>query len=124
MTDFVQTMKDWRRLCRTMEAEHHGDGCDHCPLLDISPDGRGCDAIYADEFADSVDWRRLEEAVDIWAQANPEPVYPTWREYLESSQGMWLAASGAMRDDWISNTNIPADIAQKLGVEPKEAQDG
>ena len=65
MTDFIQTMKDWRRLCRTMEAEHPDDECNHCPLLDLSPDGRGCDTIYADEFADNVDWRRLEEAVDI-----------------------------------------------------------
>lgn len=123
MTDFVQTMKDWRRMCRTMEAEHPDDGCNHCPLLDISPDGRGCDAIYADEFADNADWRRLEEIVDIWAQANLEPVYPTWWEWLASigavTRKVTPDAASTLIDTGVLDP-IPADIAQKLGIEPKE----
>ena len=60
-----------------------------------------------------------------WAAEHPEPVYPTW--------GDWLAEIGLI--SWGNNgdgvysvmvptfkmcTKIPADIAQKLGLQPKE----
>jgi len=64
---------------------------------------------------------KVEEAVMAWAAEHPEPVYPTW--------GEWLIAIGILyRDDprhaysisIKANTQIPADIAEKLGIEPKE----
>ena len=128
MSNFVQTMKDWRRLCRAMATEHPNDMCDHCPLLHISPDERGCDAIYADEFADNVDWSKLEQLVKKWAAEHPV-VYPTW--------GEWFIEKGILPDGYYHATNdlyllnilekamqtqISADTAQKLGVKPKEVK--
>lgn len=126
MSNFVQTMKDWRRLCRAMATD---DGCnDCCPLLHISPDGRGCDAIYADEFADNVDWNKLEQRVKKWAAEHPV-VYPTWSE--------WFIEKGILPDGYYHATNdlyllnilekamqtqISDDTAQKLDVKPKEQE--
>lgn len=69
MSNFVQTMKDWRRLCRAMA---------------------------------------------VWGAENPEPVYPSWHEYLTD---MYLATWNMIKDK-----PIPNDIAEKLGVKPKEVK--
>ena len=84
MSDFVQTMKDWRRLCRTILTEH------------------------------------------------PEPKYPTWVEWLMkcgvlmptmdtdivfSEDGKHLVTG--VRFTLKAYEPISADLAQKLGVEPK-----
>ena len=120
MSDFVQTMKDWRRLCCAMGMEYPGNWCDHCPLLCISPDERGCDAIYADEFADNVDWNKLEQIVKKWA-AEHSMVYPTWGEWL-IKQGVLKAGTTTMHGiTWQPVGDnlfepIPANIAEKLGL--------
>jgi hypothetical protein len=64
-----------------------------------------------------------------WAAEHPEPVYPTWCEWLvdkgvvnvarmpvDYSGGIVteIKPSGKMYE------HIPADIAEKLGIEPKE----
>ena len=136
MSDFVQTMKDWRRMCRAMLTDY---GCNNdCQLLHISPDGRGCDAIYADEFSDNVDWSKLEQIVKKWAAEHPGPVYPTWGEWLmeqmviaERMRPKYDYTNGERTDelertgeyiaiDSEMKKQIPADIAEKLGIEPKE----
>lgn len=64
-----------------------------------------------------------ERDIVAWAAENPEPVYPTWYE--------WLTIIGAVtpkvKPDVVLNLietglldPIPADIAEKLGIEPKE----
>lgn len=65
----------------------------------------------------------LEEALLSWAAEHPEPVYPTWGEYLASIGVMKPAQPDKAYEVWFTqlySTNIPADIAQKLGIEPKE----
>jgi site-specific recombinase XerC len=56
-----------------------------------------------------------------WAANHPEPVYPTWEE--------WLITQGVIKENPSGGVgypmpklfeHIPADIAQKLGIEPKE----
>jgi hypothetical protein len=108
VAEFVQTMKDWRRMCKTI-----GDiSCEDCKL---HADGNDCVAVYEGEM----DYAKLEKAVTAWAAEHPEPVYPTWFEYL-------YAISNPDYFDltefytWMRHTPIPADIAQKLGIEPKE----
>ena len=62
-----------------------------------------------------------EKRIMSWAAEHPEPVYPTWAEWLETvgvvdvnqDKGFIL-----MKPE-VKNP-IPADIAQKLGIEPKE----
>lgn len=68
-----------------------------------------------------------EKTVMSWVAEHPEPVYPTW--------GEWFAERGDLIKLWRNirvcsahgagvigflYTTIPADIAQKLGIEPKE----
>ena len=47
-----------------------------------------------------------------WAEEHPEPVYPTW--------GTWLSEKYDYDLREIMYTPILADIAEKLGIEPKE----
>lgn len=57
-----------------------------------------------------------------WAAEHPEPVYPTWYEWLKDNGLTFHDAESS----WIGFTErihhpIPADIAQKLGLEQKES---
>jgi hypothetical protein len=57
------------------------------------------------------DPQKYETAIMSWAEEHPV-VYPTW--------GTWLGTKYDYDLREILYTNIPADIAEKLGIEPKE----
>ena len=58
-----------------------------------------------------------------WAAEHPELVYPTWFEWL-SDMGLIVKNGDAYEFHFIRATKyIPADIAQKLGIKPKENGD-
>jgi len=122
MADFQEVCKHLKRMC-----ERYGDNCIKCPLEDKD----FCSLSAGDRTAET--YKKAEEIVMSWAAEHPEPVYPTW--------GEWLISIGAARkiptdipfelhdgrivdSPWETvvdiNTPIPADIAQKLGIEPKE----
>lgn len=107
MADFAQTMKDWHRMCKAMTDKDSHDACSGCPL-----EVYGCSPIYEglDTYKD-VDFEVVGERIAEWAQKNPEPVYPTWYEYLTD---LYDSAWGDIYDKC-----IPADIAEKLGLKPK-----
>jgi hypothetical protein len=74
----------------------------------------------------------LEEALLSWAAENPEPVYPTWGEWLEKQGVVKTVPSPRYEENGalyytpmyeITNP-IPGDLAQKLGIEPKEVDRG
>jgi len=117
VADFVQTMKDWRRMCDTYTTEDAARCCQGCPM-----DGRGCGAIYENDNADP---EVIDREVQRWAAEHPEPVYPSWLEWL-TEQGIVFykpvseTESRATIFAPLALTPIPADIAQKLGIEPKE----
>ena len=120
MADFVQTMKDWRRMCKAYTTDNDSC-CEGCPVVDFHE--HGCGAIF--EMEDSTDWKRYADTIKAWAAEHPEPVYPTWVEWLVDSgvfpQKMSTIPSVAfntIRDSL--SVEIPADIAEKLGIEPKE----
>lgn len=92
MAEFKDTMRQWIRLCSAQFA------CDKCPI-----DAIGC----IGNVAAMSKTEQIEQAVTAWAAEHPEPVYPTWYD--------WMASLGLDPDD-----PITADIAQKLGIEPKE----
>lgn len=109
MAEFVQTMKDWRRMCKTIG----GISCEGCKL---HADGNDCAAVYEGEM----DYVKLEKAVTDWVAEHPEPKCPTWGEYLCN---IGLIGDCTESEDVLLrlfNNVIPADIAQKLGIEPKE----
>ena len=121
MAEFVQTMKDWKRMCNAMGQEDEYTACDKCDLREF-----GCPAIYEKE-CDSADWNHVENVVAKWAAEHPEPVYPTWKEWLEEQRVVVHFDSVSEKGTKVkweltnkSNCRIPADIAQKLGIEPKE----
>lgn len=107
MADFVQTMKDWRRMCAAMGS------CDICPLCTVS-----CWAKTPSDLEG--DFIKREALIAKWAAEHPEPVYPTWGEWLMSIGVIsGLFPKGAI--DALGNLKqpIPADMAEKLGIKPK-----
>lgn len=118
MTDFVVTMRDWRRMCKMYTVDEHE--CEGCPLEHITE--HACGAIFEPEFADVVDWATLEKFVDEWAAGHPVKVYPTWWKYLCMigliPDSLGDKTLGEVTIKQLMNTEVPADIAQKLGIEP------
>lgn len=108
--EFVQTMKDWRRMCKAYTTDDESC-CEGCPVVDFHE--HGCGAIF--EMKDSTDWQRYADAIAAWAAEHPEPVYPTWGQYFRRYYGLEYCKGHEMLLE-----NIPADIAEKLGIEPKE----
>ena len=95
MSEFHDVMTKWRRMC-----EAHR--CSKCPL------NYAVCCVSDPYLRTDVDIETLEELITNWEE-HPEPVYPTWFEWL-CSIGVWNKASDP----------IPANIAQKLGIKPKE----
>lgn len=118
MANFIQVMKDWKRMCNAMGQEDEYTACSKCDL-----NGFDCPAIYEKE-CNNADWDHVESVVTAWAAEHPEPVYPTWYEVM-AKLGV---INGILGDktlgdhviDGLIKHRIPADIAQKLGIEPKE----
>lgn len=129
MSDFVQTMKDWKRMHDSMNKYGTRD-CLNCPLY-----GCSCSDIF--KMPENMDYLQLlQETIATWASEHPEPVYPTWAELLIE---MGLAehktvffneccADGSYIttfDDVLSKAAykpIQADIAEKLGLKPKRKE--
>ena len=112
IVDFVQIMKDWRRMCKAYSTDDYSC-CDGCPVVDFRENG--CGAIF--EMEDSTDWQKYADAIAAWAAENPEPVYPTWIEVMKM-----YGVVGETGYTYLESAYkpIPADIAQKLGLQPKE----
>ena len=124
MADFVQTMKDWRRMCKHYSDESMKDGQHSCAAMCPLGHNNACGMI---EDALDSDIEVTEKEIAKWAAEHPEPVYPTWSE--------WLYEQGVLGDKYVcsipeliaSNVAtgkvddpIPVDIAQRLGLQPKE----
>ena len=89
MAEFSEVMRQFNRL-------RNSNACKECPM-----EGH-CGMDEAKLVPDA-----FEKIVMDWAEAHPEPVYPTWLEWLDNNNRL-------LRD------RIPADIAEKLGIRPKE----
>ncbi len=115
MPDFITVMKEWRRMCTacTDEGMKDGLGCvKHCMIARNSV----CGDI---ESASNSDIIKAEQTIMQWAREHQEPVYPSWDEWLTEILGLnehftLEEAESAMKQP------IPPDIAEKLGLEPKE----
>lgn len=98
MAEFQEVMKNWERMC---------DSChEYCELFDeLCPSVPNILLNF-----DENDAATIERVVMKWAADHP--IFPTWYEYLTD---MYPAAW-----DMIKDKPIPTDIAQMLGLEPKE----
>lgn len=119
MAKFTKVIHEWARMCKMYS--NTGDSM-KCPMA-TNPI---CGCMLDNNGVSNREISRTEAfkvEVDImsWAAEHPEPVYPTWYAWLKD---MGLTFHDA-ESSWIGFTErihhpIPADIAQKLGLKPKE----
>ena len=107
---FREVMHEVNRLC--MAQKNCGNDC---PLENM-----GCCGNFGAHCSKPLQVERIEDIIMAWAAEHPAPVYPTWEQaiaemYLRSGRTKYHNIA-----EWERNEPIPADIAQKLGIEPKE----
>lgn len=128
MAEFLEVMRQAQRMCDTYD-------CGHCPLTYESV----LCALASDKDLTCSVIKKFESKVMQWAKEHPEPQYPTWREWqnenfpdapvrltpccfmpgerhekIMGEECVFLSCADCV------NTPIPADIAKKLGIRPKE----
>ena len=111
MAEFVEVMRQWRRMCADGSI---GYACAECKMYS-SIDESICRGIPSEDDA-----KNIERFVMSWAAEHPAPVYPTWEEWLITQDVIKENQNGGV--GWPMPKlfeRIPADIAQKLGIEPK-----
>ena len=119
MAEFSEVMRQWKRMCNYY-TERADDDQDACAICKFEGDGSNCLAVYEDSEPDTAE---VERVVMSWAAEHPEPVYPSWYAWLAN---MNVVPIELPPDEAILATDIgllkkiPADIAQKLGIQPKE----
>lgn len=110
MAEYVEVMKQKKRMCNSTLCckcdifHFSGENVDNCPqFISNNPS-------------------KAEEIIMAWAAEHPEPVYPTWWEWLENIGIVSKPKSECSKifDTTKMYDNIPADIAQKHGIELKE----
>ena len=114
MAEFREVIKQFNRMCDFYQSKR---SCPMgCPMngLNVSQCRKQITEAYID----------AERIIMGWTAEHPEPVYPTWYE--------WLANMGVVPIKLPPNQaatvtigllqKIPAEIAQKLGIEPKEVK--
>lgn len=133
---FQEVLKQWGRMCRNHICDNRDDECEQitplCPLV-TKHAGYPCDEALTDLSQESI--AQLEEIVMQWAAENPEPAYPLWGEWLLSIGAARRVPTGIpfmlpngkiIEPPYEINVDlydhIPADIAEKLGIEPKEGK--
>ena len=98
MAEFQKVMREWVRARKAINENELS-----CYPLEMFTD---------DHIAN------IEKEVMAWAAEHPEPKYQSWGEWL-SEIGVFQCEDGKWRFAK-ANDSIPADIAEKLGMRPKE----
>lgn len=114
MADYSDVIKHFKRMCRYYNNRATQNDC---PLY---CKGHGCNISHCRMLA--FDDKKFQNVVMTWAETHKEPVYPLWMEYIMDVQPDCVKAYNSGNDTlwkWMWTTPIPADMAQKLGVEPK-----
>ena len=109
--EFVEVMRQRNRMCKKYWTAR---SCHGCPVAEEQQAYEGC-------CLTDLDPKRYEELVLQWATEHPEPVYPTFREWLISIGVIDQMSTHSVIADILAMTPIPADIAQKLGIAPKHS---
>ena len=128
MAEFCEVMRQIKRLCLAQGEAECGTTC---PLSD---DGFACSVAI--DVPNDIEEKRLveiERKVMDWAAKNPEPRYPTWREWQKANFPSasrpvcllnFVSKSEACFGGRVKSCNecidaqISADIAEKLGIKP------
>lgn len=121
---FQEVMHQFDRMCNA------NSGCINCPLH--QNDYYSDDECHIGAFVRHPE--KIEQTVMQWAARHPEPVYPTWAEFLKDNNIIGVeytpraSSTTSVSTSYIQTVRtepafyrpIPADIAEKLGLEPKE----
>ena len=106
--DFQEVMRNWYRMCCA-----YNGACHSCTLTENE-----CKGGWEEEGR-NLDWNKIAEKIMKWAKEHPEPVYPTWAEWLNSIGVVivnppvnLIHASEKMFQP------IDTETAEKLGIEP------
>lgn len=133
MAEFVEVMKQERRLCKHYDKIDAGMDCESCPL-DYKNNRIGKSlCIYLGKGGDEETFKEIEKIVTEWAAEHPEPVYPSWQEAWKElfpyvthipCPELYFGVECCDHDDRYcvacKAKPIPAEIAEKLGIRPKE----
>lgn len=104
---FQEVMRQYKRMC-------YGKACSDCDFykFKMSLSHQMACLRFLKEYP-----VEAEALVMNWAAEHPEPVYPTWIDVLKlygvTDETGYTYLESAYKP-------IPDDIAQKLGIEPKE----
>lgn len=121
MSEFTDVMRQARRMCKAQE------DCESCPIWNSTKFFCKLDTVcYSDDSM-------IESIVMKWAKEHPEPSYPTWLEWQKSmfpdATGYIIPCKFGSKDRFKCEDKtcyqcvrepMPADIAEKLGIKPKE----
>ena len=104
MAEYGEVIKEFKRMCWFYSRDKMHESC---PLSASYPNCNigQCRKIAFEHPAE------FGRKVMQWANEHPLPKYPSWEEYLCS---IGFCSYNSLSE------SIPADIAQKLGIEPKE----
>lgn len=114
MAEFQEVMQQKKRMCNSFP-------CCKCDIYRLC----GEDLSKCPRFIIN-NPNKAEKVIMSWAAEHPEPVYPTYGEWFVEHGDLVDGWQNAINATWIANTAIdifmkpiPADIAQKLEIEPK-----
>lgn len=116
MAEFSEVIKQFKRMCRyyNYKATQHD-----CPLY---CKGHGCNISRCHQLA--FEDKQFQNVVMSWAAEHPESVYPTWWKYMcmigVIPEELGDKTLGEVTIDSLMHTRIQSDIAEKLGIEPKD----
>lgn len=107
MAEFENVMVGFARMCKSMNQECYKRDC---PLV--------CKAFCSKPVSAYTleDIQEAEEIIAKWVEEHPEPEYPTWAQWFRQMEIAPLEQK--CFHSWLLE-HIPADIAEKLGIEPK-----
>lgn len=129
MAEFIKIMRAAKRMCDSL-----GDECSECPLAEANTGTNGGLCVSVGGGSAEV-YKLIEERVMQWAAAHPELAYSSWDEWYRQNfpdayyDGKRVCPNifGGREDcaretdcDKCRDRPIPADIAAKLGIKPKE----
>lgn len=126
MAEYNEVIKQFKRMCWYYSRDKAQKSCPMCTSYPNCNIGQ-CRKIAFEKPA------YFEDVVMSWAAEHPEPVYPTWLEWLKSmgvipymmsmvvgrdDEGNFIHGHVDIKENALKP--IPADIAEKLGLKPKE----
>lgn len=128
---------DGCKECRYDNLEENDEPCASCKGTANTLEESGARRDYFERCGDEKRYKEVEERIMQWATAHPAPVYPNWNEWYRKNfpdayrdgKRICPAIFGCKKNcdsetdcDKCRDRPIPADIAAKLGIKPKEAK--